>query len=364
MEEIKKHEIIAFDLLRAIMLFLLIVFHAGVSFLETNVDGWFYFDNSKNILFDTALGYIHAFRHPVFFLISGFVTEQMYFRYSSKQVVSKRFKRLVLPLIFVVLIVVPIIFGLFALILNDPDGFTLKTMFPISEKSPLGITTNYVWFLYYLTLFNLVHLSLIHFNLTKYLDKIKLYIKLIALLFLVSFLLLLSGKDSLYGRYEFLPSLDSLGGYFLFYLFGISIVRQESDFTTVQNKSLWLILIGVLSINVYFFIKAKQFIDPSFFFQELATVSFTISTISLSFGAIGLAFKYYLKQNKYIKYISKSSYFLYLNHFPVLMFFLYIVAPLNYNAFIKFVLIFIPTIFISLILNHIWIRAWKGNAPI
>ena len=67
--------IIAFDLMRAIMLFLLVAFHAGISFMnsELNPNLWFFKDSSTHIFFDGLIGFIHTFRHPAFFVISGFL---------------------------------------------------------------------------------------------------------------------------------------------------------------------------------------------------------------------------------------------------------------------------------------------------
>ena len=92
MKHVSSNRIIGFDLLRVIMVFLLIVFHAGVSFMVTPLDPqvWEFQDRSTHILFDGTLSFIHTFRHPTFFLISGLLTAQMLSRYSFQKDFSDR----------------------------------------------------------------------------------------------------------------------------------------------------------------------------------------------------------------------------------------------------------------------------------
>jgi glucan biosynthesis protein C len=112
--------IIAFDLMRAIMLFLLVAFHAGISFMnsELNPTLWFFKDSSTHIFFDGLIGFIHTFRHPAFFVISGYVTHQMFQKYSWKEVLSKRFKRLFIPMLITIVLMGPLVYILCSVFKN------------------------------------------------------------------------------------------------------------------------------------------------------------------------------------------------------------------------------------------------------
>jgi peptidoglycan/LPS O-acetylase OafA/YrhL len=84
--------IIAFDLMRAVMLFLLVAFHAGISYMKSDLNPklWSFKDDSSHIFFDGFLGFIHTFRHPAFFVISGYVTHRMFQKYDWTDVLKKK----------------------------------------------------------------------------------------------------------------------------------------------------------------------------------------------------------------------------------------------------------------------------------
>ena len=125
-----------------------------------DVQVWEYQDASTNVLFDGTLSFIHTFRHPTFFLISGYLTAQMLNRYSISDVFLKRIKRLFIPLLIIALILGPFINGSLGIINGKDDPFSWNEMFLVQDDQSINFGTSYVWFLYYLFVFSIVHFAI------------------------------------------------------------------------------------------------------------------------------------------------------------------------------------------------------------
>lgn len=351
--------IIAFDLLRVIMVLLLIAFHAGVSFTETEIDGWYYQDEHKNLIFDGVLAFIHCFRHPIFFMISGFVTDKMYKRYGAREVLKKRIYRLFIPFLIVALLFVPLTLDIF------------KQLNPYST-SPVDINeldftyqsfTGYVWFLYYLVLYNIIHNVIIAFKLNLRMNNISQWTKILFTSTIITLLLILSGKETMQGDYSLLPSAFSMFSYLLFYLYGIHLARNEAQFNDIRKSSVLYFSLGTLFFTSFLIVKSYE-LKYNTELLWLNAILNTMASIFYSLGGLGLAMKYYRKQLKIVRYISDSSYFVYLIHFPILMLLLLLTANTPYSAVTKFTFILIATLIISFLINYLWRMLWKNNPPV
>ena len=374
MKHVSSNRIIGFDLLRVIMVFLLIVFHAGVSFMVTPLDPqvWEFQDRSTHILFDGTLSFIHTFRHPVFFLISGLLTAQMLSRYSIREIFLKRIKRLLIPLLIVALILGPFINGSLSLINGKEDPFSWNEMLLVQGDQSINFGTSYVWFLYYLFVFSMVHLATkIVMGTSLKVSKSHSWWPLYIVLFLTSATCLSLywwEENSLFGQYYLLPHPGSLVGYFSYYAAGIYLAGIPKAMNTLSDRKVYIsmLLLGLSSLGIYMSLGHQQIvagnnmIDFDLGFMTLSS----IAAVTISLGGIGIACDQYKKSNSLILFLSRSSYFLYLIHFPVILIIMIWVIPLNLNCFIKFILILIPTLMASLFLNFIWVKVWKNNPPI
>ena len=359
-----QNRIIAFDLLRAVMLFFLFVLHSGVSFTVTELENWFYYDSESNILFDGVLGFIHAIRIPIFFILSGYLIEELYQKRDANKVLKKRVRRIFLPLLFVVLTIGPFVNGLFAQMNGLTEGFTLSAMFPTGAYIHFLFNTTYVWFLYFLFLYNVIHYILYKSSYLSYIGKPHLLLRIVILFVGVIFLLFYAEKEGLFGDYSLIPSLYSIGGYFFFYLLGISIRNSNNDWKHIKENGMTYAIVGSLCIAYYYFLKYQELSFSQSQWNFSTSIVYTLSSVFLCLACISFAFRYYTRQNKWVKYISDSSYFLYLIHFPILLSLTWLLSSYSLNPFIKFLLILCPTILFCLFLNHFWIKAWKGSPPL
>ena len=95
------------DALRGVAMLLGIVLHVSLSFLpgfwpaEDNTAG---FDGP----YDEILHFIHGFRMPLFFLLSGFFTAMLWRRRGLRSLLHQRVKRVALPLAIVMVTIIPL----------------------------------------------------------------------------------------------------------------------------------------------------------------------------------------------------------------------------------------------------------------
>ena len=93
------------DALRAIAMLLGIVLHGILSF---STGWWMVKDSQVHHFFQLSFEFIHGFRMPLFFLISGFFTAMLWRKRGIKSLALHRFKRIVLPLLASIIIIIPI----------------------------------------------------------------------------------------------------------------------------------------------------------------------------------------------------------------------------------------------------------------
>lgn len=225
--------------------------------------------------------------------------------------------------------------------------------------------------MYYLLTYSAIHIvsarflksdSVIHRG--KYWLILLIFLALVA----TSFSLFFWKENSLFGQYELLPDGGSYFGYFSFYTAGVYIANIPQVLERIARKSYSQLMLfaGIVSFTLYIALSYQIVaagLNPMEFDVRLMVLS-NLSMILLSLGVLGVVCHYYTENNALVSYFSKSSYFIYLIHFPVMILFMRWILPLPQNAMIKFLAILLPTIMASLLLNFLWRKFWKGNPPI
>src|ERR1044072_1808744 len=135
----------ALDALRAFALFLGIYFHASLSFMP-GIDQWVVTDTSTSPAIWIVSGFSHLFRMSLFFFIAGYFARLVYHRKGFAHFVRDRAKRIALPLVMFLPVMVPLL-GLIWQWGAEVGGKTLPESPPLSVRQfPL----THLWFLYYL----------------------------------------------------------------------------------------------------------------------------------------------------------------------------------------------------------------------
>src|ERR1700756_2830305 len=105
----KSERIYAIDMLRAIMMLLGLVIHSAITYAVTDFkQAWPIKDpHNTNVLFDIAVEFIHTFRMPVFFVVSGFLASMLFFDRGPEKMISNRMKRIVVPFVVGLVLLYP-----------------------------------------------------------------------------------------------------------------------------------------------------------------------------------------------------------------------------------------------------------------
>ncbi len=103
----------ALDALRGIAMLLGVVLHSSISYMEQRMPDllWAVQDSSRSAVFDWLFWWLHGFRLPLFFVIAGFFSAQLYERRGAREFLRQRGKRLLVPFLAGVAIILPLTFG-------------------------------------------------------------------------------------------------------------------------------------------------------------------------------------------------------------------------------------------------------------
>lgn len=157
---IASERVYSLDALRAIMMLLGIVIHAGVTYGSINYGtAWSLKDPGNSIIFDKVVAFIHAFRMPVFFVAAGFFGALLFYKKGPKTMLVNRIKRIVLPFAAGVLITFPLIIFSFTFSKAAFAG----AAHPLQQAWKVLISGSWrpfnvahLWFLYFLSLYAVV----------------------------------------------------------------------------------------------------------------------------------------------------------------------------------------------------------------
>src|SRR5436309_2746219 len=97
----------ALDSLRGFAMLLGVVLHAAISFMASPPAFWPVRDNDPTPLADVFLIAVHDFRMQVFFLLAGFFGCLLYQKYGLAGMTRHRLKRVAVPFVLALLLVVP-----------------------------------------------------------------------------------------------------------------------------------------------------------------------------------------------------------------------------------------------------------------
>ncbi|QDT11778.1 acyltransferase family protein [Planctomycetes bacterium K23_9] len=97
----RRHDL---DALRAIAMLLGIVLHAALSFAPFP---WPVQDSQQSEMYEVLFAFIHGFRMPLFFMLSGFFTAMLWRKRGLASLIKQRIRRILLPLVIGCVTIVP-----------------------------------------------------------------------------------------------------------------------------------------------------------------------------------------------------------------------------------------------------------------
>ena len=348
------------DAVRGIAMLLGIVLHASLPYIEGLPKGLWPSDKNTSNIIPIIFEFIHIWRMPIFFIISGFFANLVITRKSLIIWWKNRFLRLVLPaMIFfpIVSLTIPWIFKY---------GYTGNINFFFSNEGQ----PHHLWFLYHLFIFVLFSIFIRFFGLIIY--KFFKQINLIVVVDIFNTVKSFLGRHIFDSRFPILMIfvffifnlftgadliINPLASG-LYFLFGYRLYKNNLLFDFI--KSNWkYYLIGGLTVTIIFFILNTQV--SNFAKEDVRWIPWVILKISsavlLSFSFIGLAEQKFSNLNPIVRFISDSSYWVYLIHLPLVAFITFFMFKITIFAELKFLIAIILTSAICLVTYKYFVRS-------
>lgn len=373
----------ALDAVRASALLLGIAMHATMPYVR-DLPHWA-FREPPNETLATVLYVIHMFNMSVFFLIAGFFGRVVLERKGITFFVKDRATRILLPLILgfpVVFMTVVLAYVLGGL----ASGLSMQQLLEGMQRgirgpsegaaSGGGIQLAHLWFLYYLAMFYAGTLAL-RALLGRFAASADAVVRFVMKGFWAP-LLLAAPMAAYFYKHEtwaswnglpsqalgsIVPSLDGFVGYGIVFGFGWLLHRQ-SHLLFALVKS-WPFYLGAALVLL---IVCRAIAGPPVWEPYLQgpvllfyTVAYMTATWCGAFGLIGAALRFLPEPSPVRRYLADSSYWLYLMHLSMIVFFTMLFRQLDWHWSVKYLLTIAGTIGFLLLTYHYLVRfTWIG----
>ncbi len=359
----------AFDNLRGVLLMLLLVLHSSVAYMVTPLGTvWPFKDSSTHIIFDIIGLFIHTFRLPLLFVMSGFFGAKLYYERGTHEFLKNRLQRIAIPLIVFWVILAPLVLAPFALLHVDPASRTFSGLVArlMSADALSHLNFLHLWFLFDLLLYYGATLLLIRITQLTWLrggnsrHRFDLLFRsswwALALVTLTAISLLPMEYGILETPATFARPLSTLIANSLFYLFGWGLFIRRDLVFHFGPRAWRYISLGTASFVVFCACVFLQ-LNGRGGFHVASTVFAALSIWLLIYGIIGFFVRCCNRPNHIWRYIADSSYWCYLVHLPLVAWLSVVLSDCATSAFLKFPIVLSTTVLVCLVTYDRFVRS-------
>ncbi|WP_080059224.1 acyltransferase family protein [Spirosoma aerolatum] len=353
------------DALRSIMMLLGIVIHGSLAYLATNYNLWPLRDSVNSILFDLTSGFIHSFRMPIFFVVSGFFCALLLYKKGPNTMLVNRFKRIVLPLLAFTLLIDPLEAFVFAYsgakLIHTPSPVRVGWEAVMAGKF-LPFYLGHLWFLYFLALYAVIAWLLI--QAAQKAETYTITVRKLSSTVLQRFWL----RTLCLGALYFLCLYWQQSPYLLT-SFGW-IVTPSVFITYLLFFGLGWIIYTTNSLSKLAYYPIFQVSAATFLFLAQCIIQWPLTPTALAlkialsalytplfvFGFLAFFLTYFNQYSARLSYLMDASYWVYIIHLPVIAFIVGLLFDYPLSAFLKFTITFSATSIICLVSYHYLVR--------
>ncbi len=279
----RRHDL---DWLRLIAIAILLFFHTGMWF---NQWGWHVKNNETTTTFQYWMIWSHYFRMPLLLFISGAGTFMALGKRTTKQFAGERFRRLFIPLVFGMFVVVPPQIYFEHIKEYATYGDFYKTVFNFIPYPQGSFSWHHLWFIIYLFVYSLLAIPLLRFLRSPRSGNVKnMMLRLLGspagILLIPSVVILIT---QIILRPYFPEETHALVNdwafftfYFLFFVMGIICYSNPNLWQAIGNSRKYL-LVAMLVALIPFYI-------CYFHFRGLITLPWTIDFIETTFDVAAI----------------------------------------------------------------------------
>lgn len=365
----RKHYI---DWLRVIAFYILIIFHVGMIFVPWD----FHIKNDITLeWFETWMAFLSQWRLPLLFMISGMVIYYSMGKRSSGQVIIERTKRLLIPLLFGMFVIVPpqIYYERIANGVEFASYWEFwKTVFQLIPYPEGGsLSWHHLWYILYILVYSIIALPLflylksgksknIRKNLNQYFksDPNTIYFTIIPLLIFYYFL-----APQFPTTHSFINDWYNHSISFSIFILGFFISTLSGFWDAIVQKRRTSLIMAVISSSILIlFVWGPTFYivneDTEIFFIIYSLLKW-IFIVSWLFTILGYS-KFLLNMpSKILTYANESVYPLYILHQSIMIIFGYYIIQFDWNIYMKFIIITVITFGSSFVIYELCIKRFN-----
>lgn len=357
------------DWLRIFSIAGVLILHSAMPYAAGET--WHIRNKETSDLLTYFIAFLHLFRMPLLFFISGTVSYYMMQHRSALSFIGLRCTRLLIPLLVGMFIIVPPQIYMERL----TQGFTgnywefYKTVFEF-KPYPLGgsFSWHHLWFIAYLFIYDLVFAPFFMWMISDKSNNVKQALhrlskgKLVYLLAIPSIIwyALLSKR---------LPETGDLvhdGCYFvywlLFVLAGFICILIPSLMDSLQRNRRFAISIGFVSLMLYYYVwfnDAKLPFVPDAIWPLFSAALRPVIAWGWVLGFIGYGKQYLNRSHRILNYLNQAVYPFYILHQTVIVILAYyITRSAGDTVIMKYIFTVVVTLFITMGIFHFFVKPY------
>ena len=348
-EKVRRYDI---DWLRVLAVLLLVPFHTALIFSLNPNDVVYVKDTVESQFLLQIDGFIYQWHMPLLFVLAGASTWFALGFRSSGQYLKERFLRLLIPGIFGMVTLIPMM--LYLHLIWRPIGSPYATFldyyphfFQINPNDLVGysgtMTPSYLWFIFFLFVFSIVALPLF-----RYLrgDSGRRLLNRLAVIFEKRGAILLPGI--LITIMAALPGLVDKNPFFFiaFFILGYVFMADER-FQQAIDRDAWLAF--GFGLAAYLVAITLPYDSPQWSATWIVRgVFYNFNRWLLTIAFLGLGHKFLNRSNRVLRYATEAAYPFYILHLPIDTLVALFIVRLEADVAVKYVLINLITIALTL----------------
>ena len=357
MQKVRRHEL---DWLRVMAFFLLILFHSGMPYVTHS---WHINNSETSVPLTWVWNFFHEWRMPLLFMISGCGIWFALGNRSAGQFLKERAGRLLIPLVFGVLVIVPP--QVYLQRLSEGVNFdSYIAFYPHFFDGHIfaggNFTPNHLWFIYSLFFYSVAALPVMLFlksaRGTLVLDKIA---------------AVLSRRWGIYltmvPLYASLLWLKPYGKEYIFEFFhlvlvitGCIIVSRVAMMQSIEAQRKQLLVTAITGIAFAMYVRYS----PIVFSRGVYYLPHVIGYLSLLLAIMGYGRRYLNFTNAFIRYCNEGVYPFYILHQTITVMLAYQIVQWDMNLWVKLLLTMGGTAVFTLLIYHYGVRPFNLVRPL
>jgi peptidoglycan/LPS O-acetylase OafA/YrhL len=358
------------DNLRAIAMLLGVFLHAGLAYAKPAQSVWLATDGEASVVIDASIWFIHLFRMSLFFLLSGYLAKLVIERKGPKIYFWNRALRIALTMVlfYPLLLVAMTATIIFAIsYLEAPTGlmglFAAASQGGPAVREETPITTMHLWFLYYLIFFAIATVLCVQIPRLKF-DWLFSRPALLVLFPLILLPSVLQAGVPLPAPESFVPTWWPCAFYGFFYWLGWQLRGRESMLDRL-SPYVWILLVasGLLFVPYYLCMPTLDLSlimrgasPPRGWSVMIAAVSTCYLSVLLTILSLLLGKRFLQHRSPMLGWIADASFWVYLVHLPLVIFFQTLLIPLEWSVLIKLAITILSTLLFCMATYVVFVR--------